>query len=659
MIKRATIAFFLFLTILLLPAVSRAATPSVVHSQGTYFGSASTDTFVFTPTNNGDMFLVCVFYNTVSSIAVSDTQSDSFALTPTGTGYTTFPFTSSPSTNFNLFSCFYANNIIGGASTTITITFGSAVFAEAWAIEVSGQDATSPIDNTSAANGNSGSASSGFQTTSAADLVFGFFQSFSNLTFTPTGGFSSLGPPLTSTNALASDIAQGAAGSIAATATLSSDKWTAAMVAIKGKSGSLAFGALTASTNSNAGTFAATGNTWDFSGVTLFKIRTGAGLTTSANGDIGLDTTNKNYHGFANSVDNIFAIFPASTSITNSDCAGWSKASGVITLTDVSCAGGGLPAGPTSPNGVTQILTSTPSGGVAGPATYGLAGVPVRAATGTSDTILTTDRAGIATESNASPIAVTIPNPTAAGFTGSFTFGLSNINTGVVTETPATGGGTINGNANQIVPPNWFALNYTDNSKWFVPVMPTIQAFPSCSASTSALTFTTATGLFGCNSSTAPNINAFQAYGNIGASIGLATAGTTRGDDFWLPYSGVFNNVWVSVGTADATNNYKIGIYNASGTLVCNTTAAPLPTTGIVKIAFATSCPLSAGLYTFGVSAVTVATATLLEGYMGVVPFAQAQISASSIPGSITPPTTSYTIAFNGSHIAFWFALSA
>jgi hypothetical protein len=54
---------------------------------------------------------------------------------------------------------------------------------------------------------------------------------------------------------------------------------------------SAAFSSLTASTNSNLGTFAVSGNTWDFSAAVLLKLRIGAGLTTSTNGDCGYDTT--------------------------------------------------------------------------------------------------------------------------------------------------------------------------------------------------------------------------------------------------------------------------------------------------------------------------------------------------------------------------------
>lgn len=54
---------------------------------------------------------------------------------------------------------------------------------------------------------------------------------------------------------------------------------------------STAFSAITPGTNINAGTFSPSGNAWDFSATTGFKIRAAAGATTAANGDIAYDTT--------------------------------------------------------------------------------------------------------------------------------------------------------------------------------------------------------------------------------------------------------------------------------------------------------------------------------------------------------------------------------
>lgn len=92
------------------------------------------------------------------------------------------------------------------------------------------------------------------------------------------------------------------------------------------------WGSITNGTNSNAGTFAATGNTWDFTGVTLFKLRVGSTATTSANGDIVYDTTNKNWHVWANGADEFLAPFASAP--TTGDCLKATVAASVITLAD-------------------------------------------------------------------------------------------------------------------------------------------------------------------------------------------------------------------------------------------------------------------------------------------------------------------------------------
>ena len=74
--------------------------------------------------------------------------------------------------------------------------------------------------------------------------------------------------------------------------------------------------------------------TYNFSGVTLIQLRAGATLTTSTNGDVGYDTTNKNWHGFANGVDSLFATIPTSVGVANEDCADWDNVAGTISLAD-------------------------------------------------------------------------------------------------------------------------------------------------------------------------------------------------------------------------------------------------------------------------------------------------------------------------------------
>lgn len=95
-------------------------------------------------------------------------------------------------------------------------------------------------------------------------------------------------------------------------------------------------------------------------------------------------------------------------------------------------------AGPIATNGVPQILTSTPSGGAATAQAWSPAGVPTNAQTGTTYSIAATDRASYISFSNASPIAVTLPQAGTTGFANNFVFVACDIGAGTATITPTT-----------------------------------------------------------------------------------------------------------------------------------------------------------------------------------------------------------------------------
>lgn len=71
-----------------------------------------------------------------------------------------------------------------------------------------------------------------------------------------------------------------------------------------------------------------------------------AGASSTTNGAHSYDTTNKNWHFGANSVDNIVAIFPSGTIPTNGHCAQWAVSSNVVTLLDSGSACGGASGAP-------------------------------------------------------------------------------------------------------------------------------------------------------------------------------------------------------------------------------------------------------------------------------------------------------------------------
>ena len=96
-------------------------------------------------------------------------------------------------------------------------------------------------------------------------------------------------------------------------------------------SSSTQWSAITAATNANTGAFLASGNTWDFTGATLFKLRAGAGATTSANGDLAYDSTSS-YWRIWQGAANRYNI--ASTNLGASGQAALSNGDGSYTFAD-------------------------------------------------------------------------------------------------------------------------------------------------------------------------------------------------------------------------------------------------------------------------------------------------------------------------------------
>ena len=136
--------------------------------------------------------------------------------------------------------------------------------------------------------------------------------------------------------------------------------------------------------------------------------------------------------------------------------------------------------------------------------------IPIDNQFGTSYTIPSSDAGKLVASVNTGSVAWTGP-----ALANNISFTAYNRDPGTVTYTPASG--TVNGTATQIIPPNWFGTEYTDNSNTYLLLAPSIFAFPSCSANGSFLNFTTATGVIGCAST--------SAVGTVTHTAGALTAG--------------------------------------------------------------------------------------------------------------------------------------
>ena len=137
-------------------------------------------------------------------------------------------------------------------------------------------------------------------------------------------------------------------------------------------------------------------------------------------------------------------------------------------------------AGATGPNSVPQFLSSTPSGGVAQAPAWSLAGIATNAQTGTSYTVLATDRNSYVSFSNGSSIAVALPQANSTGFTSNFAFKACDIGTGTATITPATstisyttGSSYTSGASSMALTTGQCATVYSDNTNYFANIIET------------------------------------------------------------------------------------------------------------------------------------------------------------------------------------------
>jgi hypothetical protein len=172
---------------------------------------------------------------------------------------------------------------------------------------------------------------------------------------------------------------------------------------------------------------------------------------------------------------------------------------------------------PTTPAGIAQTYVFVPGNTVG---SWAIPGVPIDAQTGTSYTIPITDDVTFVTGNNASATAWT-------GFTlaNNYAFSFENLGAGLITYTPASG--TVNGNATQIIPQNWFGFHYTDNTNTRMPVMPTLPAFPNCpDTSGNHLNINTATGAITCGT-TASGAGISGGTSGYAALFGSATTITS------------------------------------------------------------------------------------------------------------------------------------
>jgi len=338
----------------------------------------------------------------------------------------------------------------------------------------------------------------------------------------------------------------------------------------------------------------------------------------------------------------------------------------MTTLGDMIYGGaGGTPArlaGPTSPNGIPQSLCSTPAGGIAAAPQWCIPGVAVDAQTGTSYNIPITDDVAFLTGNNSSATSWT-------GFTlaNNYSFAFENLGTGLITYTPASG--TVNGNATQIIPQNWFGFHYTNNTNTFMPVLPTIQAWTDCQDSVGQhINFTAATGKISCgttNSGGAPTFPLTVA-GTVNSG-GIPYANSTTQESFSatltlnMPVIGGGVGGAPTVGTisgnttefatwSGAATASRCVHTDANGNLII--AAADCSTGGSVT-SIATTSPITGGTITTTgtIACGTCATTTNGGALSGTAPVAISAAGAISITGAAGEVLAGATPAFTATPV--------
>lgn len=144
--------------------------------------------------------------------------------------------------------------------------------------------------------------------------------------------------------------------------------------------------------------------------------------------------------------------FSGATSVTNGDLSGDVTTSGTLAATVVKVNGGSVPA---SANCLSTNGSSQPVAGCI---------EPVNAQTGTTYTVLSSDCGKQVTFSNASSIAVTVPQATSSFATCQFD--VTNLGAGTATLTPTTS--TINGSSTLAVATNRQCTVNSDGTNWQV-----------------------------------------------------------------------------------------------------------------------------------------------------------------------------------------------
>jgi hypothetical protein len=134
----------------------------------------------------------------------------------------------------------------------------------------------------------------------------------------------------------------------------------------------------------------------------------------------------------------------------------------------------------------------------------------------------------------------------------------------------------------------------------------------------------------------------FQSPGVVGGSTFIMTA-TNRvmTSAVYIP-PGTFSHLQFQVNVDDGTNDYDLGFYNSSGTLIAHVGAQTLPATGPTALAFS-GAPITfaGGTYFFAMTGTSITgTISSLTCQRAFTANSTTASSGGVLPGTITPPSS-------------------
>jgi len=315
------------------------------------------------------------------------------------------------------------------------------------------------------------------------------------------------------------------------------------------------------------------------------------------------------------------------------------------------------------PQIATQTVLGNGSGSTAAPVALTLAGnlvatatglattQPINAQTGTTYTVLSTDAGKLITTSNASAIAITLPQAGTTGFTSGFSFDEENLGAGTVTITPTTS--TINGASTLTLATNRGCTITSDGANYQVSACTALVSGGGGSGTVNSgtsgqLTYYGATGTTVSGAANATISAGALSLGASGTAGSVALGNATSGTVTVQPVTGALGTVTASLpantGTVAETNLAETwSALQTFGTNISIGGTTATGATGTGAVVFGTSPTLTTPALGTP-SAVTLTNGTGLP--VGGIAAIAAKSVVMNATGSSASPTAVTTVSY-------------